>query len=142
MTKQPYKQSLEQAQRELANAVQQRDHWNLEIVRLQNLVNTLAFVSSANAQQVEQHNAEWQVYTQLVQAIEALVNASPDPVTPIQIRDSLLSYGYNIGHYSNPMAMIHQTLKRLAIDKRIRALPDGRYARTIIYDALLKAGKQ
>ncbi|MGO8736349.1 MAG: hypothetical protein ACLQVM_26550 [Terriglobia bacterium] len=141
MTKQSYEQLLQQAQQELASAVQQRDHWNLEIVRLQNLVNTLAFVSTANAQQVEQHNAEWQVYTQLVQAIEALVNTSVDAVTPIEIRDSLLSYGYNIGHYSNPMAMIHQTLKRLATDKRIRVLPDGRYARTVIYDALLKAAK-
>ncbi len=107
-------------------------------MRLQQIVNALA-ISSRDAEMQEHAQAEWQVYVELTQAIEAIVNGSPGPITPIQVRDTLYFYGYNIGRYANPMAMIHQTLKRLAADRRIRVLPGGQYTRTVMYDALLNA---
>jgi hypothetical protein len=82
-------------------------------------------------------NAELQNYVELAPAIEALVKRSPTPITPLQVRDILLSYGYDIGRYANPMAMIHQTLKRLSAGSRIKALPGGQYTRTALYAALL-----
>jgi hypothetical protein len=136
MVNRNYEQSLEQARRELANAVQERDRWNLEILRLQSLVKALA-ATSAKDEKIEQMNAEWQNYVELTPAIEALVKRSPTPISPLQVRDNLTAYGYDIGRYANPMAMIHQTLKRLAADRRIRALSGGKYTRTALYDALL-----
>ena len=136
MSKQTYEQSLEQARGELANAVRERDRWNLEILRLQSLVKALA-ATSAKDERIEQMNAELQNYVELAPAIEALVKRSPTPITPLEVRDSLMSFGYDIGRYANPMAMIHQTLKRLSADRRIRALSGGKYTRTALYDALL-----
>jgi hypothetical protein len=136
MTTQDYRKQLEQARQALAQAVRKRDDWQLEILRLQQIVNALA-VSADSAEIQERANAEWQVYIELAQAIEALVNNSTSPLTPIQVRDHLLFYGYNIGRYSNPMAMIHQTLKRLATDGRIRMLRGGVFTRTEMYESLL-----
>ena len=138
MSAQTYKQHLEQARRDLANAVQQRDHLNLEILRLQQVIKALA-ISAVHAEQAERINIEWQAYVELAQAIEALVNGSPNPITPTEVRDGLSFYGYDIARYSNPMAMIHQTLKTLANNGRIRALGGGRYTRTALYNALLNA---
>src|SRR5260370_27123700 len=132
MNGQIYKQHLEQARRELAYAVSQRDHWNLEILRLQQVVKALA-ISAVHAEQAERTNIEWQAYVELAQAIEALVNGSANPITPIQVRDALSFYGYDIARYSNPMAMVHQTLKSLASNGRIVELEDGRYTRTGLY---------
>jgi len=125
---QQYKQILQQARVDLANAIQQRDHWNLEIMRLQQVVNAFA-VAANDAERQEQEYAEWQNYVELTQAIEALVNSSQAPLSPLQVRDGLMMYGYNIGHYANPMAMIHQTLKRLAENRRIRVFAGGLYTR-------------
>ena len=136
MSKQTYEQSLEQARGELANAVRERDRWSLEILRLQSLVKALA-ATSRKDERIDQMNAELQNYVELPAAIEALVKRSPMPITPLQVRDSLMSYGYDIGRYANPMAMIHQTLKRLSADRRIKALPGGQYTRTALYAALL-----
>lgn len=139
MTSQDYKQQLDQARQALAHAVWERDRWNLEILRLQQIVNAHA-VSANIAEAQEQANAELQVYIELAQAIESLVNNSVAPISPTQVRDALLFYGFNIGRYANPMAMIHQTLKKLAADGRIQSIQRGQfYHRTALYTALLNA---
>jgi len=134
-----FTQALEQARRELAHAIQARDKWNLEVVRLHNLVKTLAF-QAQNAQKAEEIQLEMQHQIGIAQAIEALVNGSQNPVSATDIRDSLLFYGYDIGRYANPLALIHQTLKRLAANRRIREIRGtGRYTRSPFYESLLKA---
>lgn len=139
MTAQDYKQHLEQARKDLAGAVAERDRWNLEILRLQQVVKALA-VQVSQAQQTERANIEWQAYVELAQAIESIVNSTANPVTPVEVRNTLIFYGYDIGRYSNPMAMIHQTLKSLAANGRIAAIRGGTaYTRTAFYNALLKA---
>ena len=131
MNSEHYKQALEQARRELANAITQRDTWNLQIIRAQDLVQSLA-AKVAEEENAERYQAEVNAYVDLMQAIEAIVNGAPGPVTPIEVRDGLTFYGYDLSHYANPMAMVHQTLKRLTADRHIQALPDGRYLRNLI----------
>jgi hypothetical protein len=136
MVRKDYEQAIGQARRDLANAVFQRDFYNLEILRLQQVVNALA-VSASNAEIQERVNEEWQVFVELTQAIEAIVNGSFNPISPIEVRDTLVFYGYNIGRYANPMAMVHQTLKRLVADGRIGEFR-GRYTKVQAYADLLK----
>lgn len=136
MTAQGHNRAIEQIRHDLAEAVRNRDHWNLEVMRLHNLLQAHA-VSAVHAEQQERINADWQVFVGISQAIEALVNNAPNGLTPIEVRNALLFYGYDIGRYANPMAMVHQTLKRLVLDGRIREIR-GKYTRMQAYDELLR----
>jgi hypothetical protein len=136
MSAQRRNEEIEQLRCALADAVRNRDFYNLEIMRIHNLLQA-HIVSAAHDEQKERATTEWQVYVGIAQAIEALVNNSQNPLTPIEVRDALIFYGYDIGHYANPMAMVHQTLKRLAADQRIREI-HGRYTRMQEYDDCLR----
>lgn len=139
MTSGEFTQALEEARRQLATAIQERDRWNLEVVRLHNLVRTLAF-NAQNAQRAEEVQHEIQHQIGIAQAIESFVNGARNPISPVEVRDGLLFYGYDIGRYANPLALIHQTLKRLVAAGRIREHGrTGRYTRSAFYEALLKA---
>jgi hypothetical protein len=131
-----YKQALDQARHDLAHAIQQRDFWNLQIVRAQNAVRSMAVMVDA-AEKMEELNREMQTQIGISQAIEALVNGAPQTVTPLEIRQGLLFYGYNIDRYANPVSLIQQTLQRLAAAGKIHLYPDGKYGRTAFYNALL-----
>ncbi|SRR6266436_4579292 len=138
MTSNNYRHALEQARRDLANAITQRDAWNLRIVQAQNAVRSLSAMVS-NAEMAEGAEREMQKQIGIAQAIEALVNGSPAPVSPPEVREGLLFYGYDIDRYANPVSLIGQTLDRLALSGRIRKELDGRFTRTAFYNALLQA---
>ena len=139
MNSNDYKQALEKARHDLAHAVQQRDFWNLQIVQAQNAVRSMAAMVEAT-EKIEQLNEEMHRQIGIAQAIEALVNGAPQPVNPLEIRQGLLFYGYDIDRYANPVSLIQQTLQRLAVAGKIHLYPDGRYGRTAFYNALLGAG--
>lgn len=128
MTSADLKLSLEQAKRELLVTVQARDHWNMEIVRLQNLVKALA-ASVATTERSEKLAEAMQFQLGITEAVEAFVNQSPDPVTPIEVRNGLLLQGYQVGRYANPLAVVHQSLRRLAAAGRILEIR-GRYTQS------------
>jgi len=136
MTSAHYKQSLEQARRDLAHAIQQRDFWNLKIVQAQNAVRSMAAMA-ANAELAEQADVEMQRQVGIAQAIEALVNGAALAITPAEVRDGLIFYGYDIDRYANPVSLIHQTLERLAAAGKIKRDLTGRYTRNAFYQALL-----
>jgi cysteinyl-tRNA synthetase len=135
MTSAHYRQALEKARRDLAYAIQQRDSWNLRIVQAQNAVRSMAAMT-ANAEMAEHEEQEMQKQIGIAQAIEALVNGATQPLTPAEVREGLLFYGYDIDRYANPVSMIHQTLHRLAQAGRIREA-NGQYTRSAFYQALL-----
>ncbi len=128
MTSRTYRLALAEAQRELAHAMKQRDHWNLEIVRLQNLVKGLAG-SALGVEQAEKITAQMQPEVSITEAVEAILNRSTGELTATEVRDALLEGGYGLGGYSNPLALVHQTLQRLAAAGRITELGGGRYGR-------------
>ena len=129
-----YKDALEQARNELVYAKNQSSHWYLQVIRLQNLVKAL----ESRAERVKIGD-QLRFHSELTETIEALVNQTAEPMSPTQVRDDLVFLGFDIARYANPLAMIHQTLKRLADNHRIHSLGEGRYTRTALYDALLKA---
>jgi hypothetical protein len=118
MTSDNLKAALEDARMQLANAVQKQNEWNFEVNRLHNLVRTLA-ASLHTAEKAEAWQQEMQYQMSIGQAIEGLVNGSDVPLTPVEIKDRLLFYGYDVNRYANPAALVHQTLKRLAEARRI-----------------------
>jgi hypothetical protein len=137
---QELKKSLEQARQQLAQSIQYRDYYNLEIIRYQNVVRALA-VAVEDAENAERIAEETQHYVGIAQAIEAIINGSPSPVSALEVRDTLQFYGYDIGRYANPMAMIHQTLKRLVHDRRIREINrTGRFTRAEWFSQYYSAG--
>ncbi len=52
-------------------------------------------------------------------AIRAVIGEATHPVTPVQVRDRLLAYGYDKLPPGNPMAAIHGVLRRLLNSREI-----------------------
>jgi len=132
MTSQHLKQALTQAQLELGNAIQHRDHWNLEVIRLQSVVKSLA-IGAVRTEKEEQIAEEMNFQLGLAQTIEAILNQSGGYFSPVEMRDTLRTLGYDLARYANPLALIHQTLIRLTADRRIQSV-NGKYTRSRFYE--------
>ena len=136
MTSDNLKAALEDARHQLANAVQEANKWAFEVNRFQNLVRTLA-TSVKSTEQQEAWEQEMQYQLSIGQAIENLINGSHVALTPVEVRDALLFYGYDINRYANPGALVHQTLRRLAEAGRILE-NRGKYMRNSFNQWLFK----
>jgi hypothetical protein len=127
MTTDHLKAAMEQTRRELAHAVQEQNKWNFEVYRLQMLLRNLA-TNLHEAEKAEAIQKDMQNRLAISEAIEGLVNGANAPMTPTEVMDSLRFYGYDIDRYSNPGALVHQTLNRLAAAGRIKQYR-GRFMR-------------
>ncbi|MBZ5521764.1 MAG: hypothetical protein LAP21_05945 [Acidobacteriia bacterium] len=58
----------------------------------------------------------------LTEATELVVGVSDNPLTAMEIRDELRGMGYGIDHFSNPLASLHQVLKRLQAKGKIEPI--------------------
>lgn len=134
---QNYRQAFLQAQAELVGAIQQRDRLNLEIVRLQRLVRSLA-ASTAETENHEQMLQAISAEISFIETIHAIIRSAEKPLTPIDVRDRLASYGYDLSVYSNPMGFVHTSLSRLKASGRIAEIRRGVYAPNHLWEALLK----
>jgi hypothetical protein len=54
------------------------------------------------------------VETGLTDAVRMITSSFGFPMTPKQVRDALLHFGYNLSGYSNILASLHTIMKRLA----------------------------
>jgi hypothetical protein len=91
-----------------------------------------------SAESAEEQEREMQTQVSIAQTIEALVNGADHPLIAAEVREGLLFYGYDIDRYQNPVSMIQQTLARLAVAGRIKALAGGRYERNTFYQRFLQ----
>lgn len=137
MTDHAYEQALKKAKADLIHAIKERDRWNLEVARLDQLVKALSaeIETEPNFDGMEKALQTGVSFNDLVSSI---VNSHASTISPLFVRDQLQFHCYDLTRYSNPMAMIHQSLKRLADQGRIRAMEDGTYKRTAWYDVLGK----
>src|SRR5208283_2099460 len=117
MTSVAYKDALSQAKAELIEAIGKRDHWNMEIARLSQLVKSLSASVDRRFAEAEEALDANVGFTELALG---LVNRSPTALSPAQVKSTFTLLGYDLGRYSNPLALIHQTLKRLAVQGKIR----------------------
>jgi len=136
MSSENLKAALEDARQQLADAVRRQHELGFEVNRLQHLVQTLA-ASVFNAERLEQMHREMQYQLSITQAIEGLVNGATDPLTPGDVIANLRVYGYDIDRYANPIALVHQTLRRLAEAGRIKEFRGRRFTRNTCNEWLL-----
>jgi hypothetical protein len=62
----------------------------------------------------------------LTDSIRDTLMGTDDYMSPIQVRDALIRTGYDItGKYANPLAVIHNILKRLAVSQKVIARTTG-----------------
>ena len=123
-----YRVAFQKAEADLINAIKQRDTWNLEIARLQQLVKSLA-VAAGSSVRVELLEGQ----LGLSDLVQSVVCNSARQMTAIEVRDAIVKSGYDLSGYANALALIHQTLKRLAAKGTIRNAGNGRYGRPIGY---------
>lgn len=139
MASDAYKQALLKAKADLIAAIKQREHWNLEVARLDQLVKALS-AEVGESRTLGAMVEALQTGVSLNDLVLSVVNNSEQAVSPLRVRSLLQFYGYDMTRYSNPMAMIHQTLKRLAEQGKIQDIKNGTYKRSALYEALLKIG--
>jgi len=121
---------LSQSLRDVADLLSKRDSLNTELVR------KLAVIRSTAALSGEGWNKEEYIKDvarrifqppTLPEAICLVLRMAPGPLAPVEIRDTLLEWGYDLRKYSFAMAMIHKTLKTLMRRRTVLAtvLRDG-----------------
>jgi hypothetical protein len=69
-------------------------------------------------------------------AIRQLLNEARTPLTPTEIRDKLMVRGVGLANYVNPLAVIHNTLKRLERQGELFCLADP-VSQTVAYARVL-----
>ena len=134
-----YEDALRTAKADLIAAIQQRDNWNLEIGRLSQLVKSLAAAAGVPVGETDHPVASSVGFTDVVLAV---VNRSSKALSAQQVKETLAMFDYDLNGYSNPLAHIHQTLKRLSAQSKIIDLGNGSYKRAALYEALLNAGTE
>jgi hypothetical protein len=97
--------ALQEVQRQIALKIRQREQLDAEIAQLQA---TEIGLQNALGQQTEAEIA----WTNLVRAV--LNNNPGQPMTAVQVRDTLQSWGYNFAGINNPLALVNTSLQRLA----------------------------
>jgi hypothetical protein len=127
-----YDAALKKASEELEAAMRERDRLNLEIARLTNLLLSLSLAAGIKPLAVVPRG-KVPGFTELVMGA---VTRADRAMSAREVRDDLLGFGHDLSGYSNPLAHIHQTLNRLAEQGRLRAMGDGMYKRTVLYEAL------
>ncbi|HET6842090.1 MAG TPA: hypothetical protein VFK06_10440 [Candidatus Angelobacter sp.] len=125
MAKNYYRQALENAQADLARAVQQLDYWTMEVGKAQTLVKTLAAkVSDEVAATIEESPDE----VGIQDIVFSCIRRSYLAPTAKDIRDKInIEQLYDLSRYSNPLAVIHQAIKRLEKADKVKQIEDGRY---------------
>lgn len=134
MTKNPYQQAFEQSQVDLANAIKERDEWTIEVARLQQVVKSLASMVEKSPKVTAIADEADEVGLQDV--VHSCVRSCPTPLSATDVRDRLLATGYGLSRYSNPLAVIHGALKRLAQANRIQETSGGKYQVSYFWEAL------
>jgi hypothetical protein len=135
MTVDTYKAALRKAKIDLAHAMRQRDYWNLEIARVQQLVKSLSVsVESKNTGTKQEKGRKKLSLAALVgvrftDVVYSIINSGDEKegMTAAEVKKALEKRGYDLSDYSNPSALIHQTIKRLAKDGRLDHQGEGRY---------------
>jgi hypothetical protein len=112
-----FQAALRQVQKQIEMKTRQRDQLNTEIVQLQA---TQIGLQKALGQQVQAEMA----WTNLALAV---LNSRPgQPMSAVEIRDTLQGWGYNFAGINNPLAFINTCLQRLAIRGQVDRTATGR----------------
>lgn len=128
MTDNALQAAYSEIQKELTHAIQQRDYWTVEAARLQQLSDGLE-TSIANKHRGNKAQTLGALVSSIgfTDLIHSIIRSSGLEMSAKEVRDALKDRAYDLSEYANPLAFIHQTLKRLAKDGRIEDRGNGKY---------------
>ena len=110
-----YKRALEAARREYEDLLDQRESLDTRIARLAQSIGSLMRLCGYAP------TAPWG----LTEACRMVLKSAEYPLTPVEIRDQLEAMGIEISCYTNNLAVIHTTLKRLTKAGEASYMPRG-----------------
>jgi hypothetical protein len=133
-----YKAALDAAHTEIGELLQQRTKLDDRLTQLKNTVDALSLLLKDTTPAVDDGFSK--AYGQLVgveglaapgagdmgisDAIRQILCGSQVPMSPTGIRNELAKRGFSLATYANPLAVIHNTLKRLMAQGEIFGLRD------------------
>ncbi len=124
MTHEDYHKAFEAATREMETLLQQRADLEQRILHLRQTLVTLSRLCGYTP------TVSWG----MSDGIRFLLKRAGRPMTAVDIRDELSSWGFDLSKYANDLSVIHTTLKRLHKAGELRLVP--RAAGSHSYEAL------
>lgn len=112
MTNADYRAALEAAAKEYEGLGEQRRQIDERLTQLAQTIGTLSRLIGLTPT----------VPLSITDAVRLAIRAGV-PMTPPEVRDRLLSIGFDLSQYSNELAVIHTVLRRLNEAGEIRVLP-------------------
>jgi len=98
-----FKQTLETARHTRDELIQKRTAIDRELMQQSRVI---AAVSELLGETIDSDIG-------ITEATLMVIRGASEPMAPTQVRDELRKVGYDIDSFSNPMASLHQVLKRL-----------------------------
>lgn len=160
MSNDDYQKALDTATAELQELFRQKDEIEKRIAKLRQTVASLSALNKDDESEEDetvhipsqmQRNAAMVVNTVaaamagriigFTDAVREVLKASGDYMTPLEVKDGLLRMGINLeAKYSNPLAVIHTTLKRLHENIEVSKRTDKHGNTTYRWGASMPAG--
>lgn len=111
MTKQNYKQALEDAKNEYVELVNKAWETGIRITRLKHII--LHLSSLCGDEEYRKAREQFFKEPRFTEACREILYVAGKPLTPIEVRDELEATVFDLAGQANPLASIHTILKRL-----------------------------
>jgi hypothetical protein len=111
-----YRRALESARAEYDRLIQQRVDLERRILQLKQTIESLAALCGAGETRTRRANASKAPFPSSISitgATRQILTEADSPITPKGLRDALAQRGVDVAQYANPLAVIHNTLRRL-----------------------------
>jgi hypothetical protein len=119
------KKLLEESKKELAELVRRRDLLNVAIIQSEERVRGLQGIALRD--QLTQGETDGkQSLVGITEAIRSVLRLKNKPMTASEVKADLEMMGYHFKGFSNPSAMVHNTLKRMAENGELLHDPAGK----------------
>jgi len=115
MMNEDYERALEAANREYEDLLEQRALLDVRIARLAQSIGSLTRLCGYIPV------PKWG----LTEACRMVLKSTGYPLTPVEIRTQLEAIGLDMSRYTNDLAVIHTTIKRLAKSGEVKFVPRG-----------------
>ena len=126
MVKQEYRDALKVARRELQEAMGQRADIDKRIFKLKQTVESLnALCHDVDVEELAAEMRQQMAGIGLTNAVRRLLADSKMPLSATEVRDGIARLGVDLSAYANDMAVVHNTLNRLARQGDILSFVDN-----------------
>lgn len=119
---------LDKALKDLRDLCSRRKHDESELVRLNLVIRSLAYQvdDKTREEALSELKAARRKPAGLTEAISECLRATPQYLSANEVREWLEREGFDLSDYSQPLATISVTLRRLVEGKRVKAKREGR----------------